>query len=222
MAFHVSSTPSLVPGPVDVTLNVCFEWTLSAVIETAKNVAAVIFLDLIRRSVLSVPSSFSKHAIYGAVIISPVLEEVLFRGVLLSALQGMQKVWNLVVVQRLLTPQEERMQQIFRIHLSAFLFGIGHYFFNPSRSLDITILNCVVSYGDGVSYGYLREKYRSLAVGVLIHGLHNAICIAMAGHHAIRFGPLLLGLLIALKVGAYLLATTQINGTIANKASDIT
>lgn len=73
--------------------------------------------------------------------------------------------------------KRERIQQIFRIHLSALIFAAVHLS-NPHSTKGRALMQFVWTYFGGVTYGYLSEKYHSLAPGILAHGFNNSFSIA--------------------------------------------
>lgn len=83
------------------------------------------------------------------VMIGPVLEELLFRGVVLQGLLRSQRPWV-------------------AIGQSALLFGIIH--FNPAQSVNAFFL--------GLVFGWLYYRTRSLVLCMATHGLYNALGFA--------------------------------------------
>ena len=95
------------------------------------------FKELIREPV---------SALFTGVILAPVLEELLFRGVLLQGLLRNYRPWV-------------------AIGQSSLLFGLVH--FNPAQSLS-------AAFG-GVLLGWLYYRTRSLWVCIAAHALHNLL-----------------------------------------------
>jgi membrane protease YdiL (CAAX protease family) len=83
------------------------------------------------------------------VIVGPVLEELLFRGVVLQGLLRSQRPW-------------------IAIGQSALLFGIIH--FNPAQSVNAFFL--------GLVFGWLYYRTRSLLLCMATHGLYNSLGFA--------------------------------------------
>lgn len=110
-----------------------------------------------------------------------------------------------------LTDEEnkERWQQVFRIHLAALIFAAAHLQNNHSSKAD-AIIQFTWSYFGGIAYGYLSEKYRSLAPGMIAHGFNNLIATT-ARICSDDFGPFIILVLLANKVGAYILGTASID-----------
>lgn len=83
-----------------------------------------------------------------ASIIIPLLEEILFRGFLLSGLRAF-------------------MGPLPAILISAAVFGYLH---DPPARLPVFVLGCIL--------GYLKDRTGSLAPAVFVHALHNSIMLA--------------------------------------------
>ncbi len=149
-------------------------WALS---EAVKLTAVVIFLNTLRfLSLQSCPSpSFPLHDHFFILVEVPLLEEITFRGLLLPGIHLLQKGWNRFILKRELTEQEERIQRLFRIHLAAFVFAGVHYFDGIHGPLPKGILLGItlLPYLAGVLYGHLTEKFHTLSLSLLAHGIHN-------------------------------------------------
>ncbi|MBD2715017.1 CPBP family intramembrane metalloprotease [Microvirga sp. STR05] len=83
------------------------------------------------------------------VVVVPVLEELIFRGVLLQGLLRNYRPW-------------------IAIGQSSFLFGLVH--FNPAQSLNACLI--------GMLLGWLYYRTRSLSVGIAVHALNNLLAFA--------------------------------------------
>lgn len=85
-------------------------------------------------------------ALVTGVVLAPILEELLFRGVLLQGLLHNYRPWV-------------------AIGQSAILFGLIH--FNPAQSLS-------AAFG-GLLLGWLYYRTRSLWICIIVHALHNLL-----------------------------------------------
>ncbi len=256
--------------------------TCQFTIEYIKIVAAKIFLELLSQHYLSHSSKVTSQAVYQAVILAPLREEIVFRGIILRIIHWMQNSLNQfedkdlnieegkqsqpsfcirlrshffddsaaqdadsetfiidlyppvfgeifcqAVLQAIYWPQKKwnqywgselsakeekaQLQQIFRIHLAAFIFAAAHLS-NTHSNKAIALTQLVWSYMGGVIYGYLSEKYHSLAPSILAHGFNNAIATSMRVYPE-RVSHLLLALF-ANRLGSYLLGNTSVDKTI--------
>src|SRR5262249_4791075 len=86
----------------------------------------------------------------GAVVLGPIVEEILFRGYLLGSLLPV------------LRPVPAQL-------VTAAVFGAAHF---GGYQLPIGVL--------GLLFGWLRVRYGALAPGMLAHALHNALTVAVA------------------------------------------
>jgi hypothetical protein len=258
-------------------------------VEIVKIVAAKIFLEYLSQHYLSHSSKFTPKEAYRSVVLAPLMEEIIFRLVVLQFIHVMQNVLNEfdsndssaegdeqnkpsfcvhlrshffadpapqdpksdkfvinlyppVIAECLcqafvraiywpqkkwnqywgneLTVEEEKvqLQQIFRIHVSTFIFAAAHLS-NPHTSKASVITQCVWSYFGGVTYGYLIEKYDSLAPSILAHGFNNSLVVAARIYS--EFAPYLLLALLANRLACYLLGTTSIDKAIISRVAQI-
>ncbi|MDO5570722.1 MAG: type II CAAX endopeptidase family protein [Bacteroidales bacterium] len=82
--------------------------------------------------------------VIGAVILAPIMEEMIFRGIVLKTLLKTHSVWKSIVV-------------------SSLIFGFIH--FNPAQSLTAFII--------GLLLGWLYYKTKSLWAPIFVHFLNN-------------------------------------------------
>lgn len=108
--------------------------------------------------------------------------------------------------------EEEKVQQVFRIHLAALIFAAAHLS-NPHSNKTNAIVQFSWTFLGGIIYGYLSEKYHSLAPGIIAHGMNNSIVVA-GQIYSQEVAPFLLVALLANRVVSYLLAVTQIDKVI--------
>lgn len=147
-------------------------------LECAK--ATLIAIVIFAAIKLTVPAALCGSAIT-TVIVAPVLEEILFRGILLTGVEFAQKGYNQVYRwKQNYEPSAEDLeaQKIFRVRTTAFIFGLvhltNHATLNFSAIYQVT--SCTIS---GLSYGYLKEKTNSIALPIIGHARNNAIAFAM-------------------------------------------
>ncbi len=62
----------------------------------------------------------------------------------------------------------------------------------------------------GVSWAYLSEKYQTLALGILNHGINNALAVASAGYPTEYTGFFFIALIIN-QIAVYTIAKTNID-----------
>jgi membrane protease YdiL (CAAX protease family) len=181
--------------------------TSTILIEVVKIVAAKIFLEFLSKRIsgwLSEISFLGHHLeVSSLVVTAPILEELFFRGFLLTAIHATQILYNRFISQRELTEEEELHQLTVRTHLSAFAFAAIHLT-NPHETLASMLLQFGEAYVTGVSYAYLTEKYQTLSVTILAHGIHNALCIPIQ-MISCKNTPFFLTALIVFEIGVYIL-----------------
>lgn len=185
-----------------------FQVVSAVVVEMVKIIAAKAFLELLTKKFLSDVNSKVTPRIYNVVILAPVLEEIFFRGMLLPGIHLAQKGWNYLRGNEL-TDEELETQQVFRVHLSATIFGAVHLF-NPHETVSAAIHQFGWTYFLGISWGYMSEKYQTISVCILSHGFNNALVI---GRDAlpIHYAPLFNLAALANQIAAYELAVTALD-----------
>lgn len=189
-------------------------------IEVIKILAVKFFLEILtKRLSAGISDGATRKLIHGVVVVAPIVEELLFRGVLLRMIHLIQLSCHHILFGREPSEEEKRHQQTFRVHLSAFLFAAVHLN-NPHETVKSAIIQFVEAYAAGVSYAYLSEKYKTLSVTILTHGIHNALCVPIQtfGH---PYTPVFLTALIIYEIGVYLLAKTPIETPIAARARQL-
>lgn len=112
-------------------------------------------------------SSITPEEIWVPILFGSITEELLFRGAIQNTIGWIQKKWTSKVK---LSEEDLKSQQVFRVHLTAILFGLYHLTNNP-----LSIIQASLVYLPGTSYSYLKEKYNTLSITILAHGIHNAI-----------------------------------------------
>ncbi|MDP1880856.1 MAG: CPBP family intramembrane metalloprotease [Parachlamydiaceae bacterium] len=119
----------------------------------------------------------SKNQIIKHVVRKPLYEEFFFR----ICVQG-----GIFLIQRRRNRNKKtnvinlRIQKIFRIIVSALLFGLSHFIYQPLtfHQMKNVAWICLT----GVVYGYVSENRRSMSESYLIHGINNALCCAKILH----------------------------------------
>ncbi len=118
-----------------------------------------------------------------AILVAPVFEEIIFRGILLTSVHHFQKTINLCREDfwgHTLNAADHKSQEVFRVRLTAVIFGLAHAF-NPHSSLALKALQISVATVGGLTYGYLKERKHSLVLPILGHSFSNAIAVGI-GH----------------------------------------
>lgn len=182
--------------------NAVVQWTFSACVETIKIVAATCFLVLLATQVRPTSKLSTKH-IAEAVIVAPLVEEILFRGIFLRGIRLAQ-----YLVQKDPTSNEEKLaKQKFRVRFTGIAFGLAHFHGGLFQVTQAAL--------GGISYGYLSEKYETLSASMITHGIHNFI-VLKAKSALTQTAPSVLktcGYLLCLivyEIGVYRLATRKI------------
>lgn len=161
--------------------------------------------------------------IRATVVIAPIVEEIFFRGIVLTSIHLIQSLYNKCILKRELKKEEKLREQKIRVHLSAFVFAAIHLQ-NPHKSISSAFIQFIEAYVVGVSYAYLSEKYHSLSITTLSHGIHNALCLPiqslnkddMFQYHINAKNSIFLVALVVYEIGVYLLATTHLDVYLRN------
>lgn len=111
-------------------------------------------------------------------VLGPVLEEIVFRGALLSGAKLLQQGYNQIRRwthhQHNPSEAELKAQEIFRVRVVAITFGFLHLWNRDRLNLRAVFHVCSCTLG-GLSYGYLKEKTNSLALPIIAHCSTNLI-----------------------------------------------
>ena len=96
---------------------------------------------------------------FQSVILAPILEELLFRGLVFRSLRDRNK-W-------------------LAIFASSFLFGFLHIY-SALFAGDLTQLIYLLSYGGmGFAFSYAYEKKKTICVPILMHMINNLVAIVL-------------------------------------------
>lgn len=180
------------------------------VAEAVKIASILVFLDFLRKRFVSTNVDFINHYVIVRVLHFPLLEELLFRGLLQQSIHVMQKGWN-YCRKKELTAEEERVQQVVRVRMTAFVFAAMHYGNNSDPLYQF--MSCISTFSSGITYGYLSEKYSSLAPSLLVHGLNNLFVRLLPVEESLN-QILFTTVVLTKQVVAYLWATRDVEGAV--------
>lgn|GEM_PF-2683678 len=159
------------------------QWVFRVLLEVIKVVAAKIFLNYLVKCLFNElgTQKASYRKIYANVVFAPLIEEIIFRFFILKAIHLIGYIASLPLldlddVEEDKVKQQEKRQEMIRVHLGAFIFAAAHLL-NPHRDKIHALIQFSWSYLGGVTYGYLTERYDSLAPAILSHGLNNYVAI---------------------------------------------
>jgi membrane protease YdiL (CAAX protease family) len=188
-----------------------------AVTEVVAVVAATVFVNVMAQRILMSLANHSMRVltpmaetsvpqyIKAVVIVAPVMEEILFRGICQSSIQLTQSFQNRFI--SLPSAADLEKQKILRIRCSALFFGLAHLYGHTSAKS--ALIQCSVATLVGVAYGHLKEKYQTISIGILAHGIHNAlICLALINQETVAM-PILICSSFALDFFWYKLGTAK-------------
>ena len=202
---------------------------LERILEGIKVIMAKVFLEHLGSYYLSHSTKITKEHIYQVIVRAPIVEEWLFRGVLLRVIHLVQDILTGNKVQSSLSQdssdiessadelekemiEDKQTKRTFRIHLAALIFAAAHLS-NPHPNKISALTQFAWSYLGGVIYGHLTEKYDSLAPGILAHGINNLIATASLAYPQ-EITPFLLLALFVNRFATYHLAVSQIDQSI--------
>ncbi|MCE5293002.1 MAG: CPBP family intramembrane metalloprotease [Chlamydiales bacterium] len=110
-----------------------------------------------------------------SVVIAPVLEEILFRVILLDGIKAIQNAVFTHWHSRPATPAELQSQKVFRVWVTAIAFGIAHLGNYPGMSTAGKVAVTAWHILGGLIYGYLKEVADSASASLIYHSYHNYI-----------------------------------------------
>ena len=165
-----------------------------ALVELTKLVSVAVFLNYLNTTFLlpalkpsrfifanhnfvALTSGLSPNLLMQHVVYRPLLEEILFRGMLLRGMHGLQIGVNYLFLNEELTDEEETRQKVVRICASALIWG-GCHLMNSAVDRKHAVIQIAWSCLGGIVYGILSENYKTLSYGYLLHGMNNALFIA--------------------------------------------
>ena len=196
---------------VDYTIAIV---TFKPIKEIVSIVAVGVFLHYTSNWLSRGQPLLSADRIWSIVVIAPLAEEYIFRWGLQRGTMVVQEVMNYFLNSNKKELREDtaRKQLVYRVHFTAAMFGLMHL------SNGYTSLQCFSCYFAGVGYGYLSEKYSSLALPMFMHGINNALAAYVKGHllkAPVTTTKVALVLLIsvtcqALDISSYLIGTDRI------------
>ena len=188
--------------------------SLALVIEATKITAIVFALKIF--IAVALPSSTGAKLV---IILAPVLEEFLFRGVLLTSLEMMQKGYNVVrhySHNHEMTKAEIKAQMVFRVRITALVFGLAHLA-NGHKPIELAVQVTHCIFG-GLTYGYFKEKRRSISLPIILHATNNALAVMMSETSYSPYLKLLFCAWLINDWGGYYFATRTPNETVSRKA----
>ncbi len=118
------------------------------------------------------------------VLIAPVAEEIIFRWSLQGTIHIFQKRRNWIRKKRAISQEDLKAQEVFRVRMTAFLFGLAHFgnLACSDQAIFETSLQVVYATIFGLSTGYLKERTESIVLPILCHAINNTISVsAMVG-----------------------------------------
>ena len=179
------------------------QFVYKATVEIVKVVAAKVFLEFISKRYLNAPLIMPFKSVYETVVLAPLLEEILFRFLILKSIHLFQELMNMLSHKGTVDDEKKLNQQIFRVHFTALIFGLVHLT-NPHKTAKSAAIQVVWSALGGEVYGNMAEKYHSIFPSILSHALNNAmVCVAVIYQVSI---PLFVASLIVNRMALYLLS----------------
>lgn len=148
--------------------------TYVGLVAAVKIVAEIVFWGYLNEAMLKRSSSLGESM----VILAPIYEEIVFRGIIQRGIDLCQKIWHQFGGKGKLTLEDRKAQQVFRIRLSALIFASTHLFI-PHPNYFIKLLQFGWTFLVGMTYGNLSEKYSTLSPSMVAHGLNNALVFSI-------------------------------------------
>jgi hypothetical protein len=155
-------------------LSAAKNYTLHLIKESAEIVITNRVLKCITKSIEPrdiLPSEKSYG--YDVCVPAPVYEEIFFRGVVLTTFTLGQYIWSKIRKHQM-TDETLKAQRIFRVRVTAVLFGLSHLI----NGVSIQVLFACAS---GLGWGYVAEHYNSTVPSMILHFTHNfsVYCITL-------------------------------------------
>lgn len=149
--------------------NAVYQDVQGKVEEVAKVVAATALLSFAAYVLIASNPAYSIE-ILDVVVLTPVLEEIVFRTIIQEKIiHNIQRVLNYSYGST--TEEQLENQKVLRIRITGVLFGLAQLR-HPNQ---VKIVKCFFGILSGITYGYLSEKYETVAAPILAHGLNNGI-----------------------------------------------
>lgn len=194
-----------------------FRAVCTVVSETIKIIAAKIFLEFLGNTFLVGRNPrITQSEIYKTIVLAPVSEEIIFRLIIMQGIHLTQKGWNCIWKEEL-TERDLKIQQVFRVFLSAFIFGAAHLL-NPHQNLTSALTQFTWTFIAGVLYGYLSEKYQTISVSILFHGINNFLAFGGGNVYPVKYAGYFIAAVLVNKVAACVIAFTSIEAAISSGA----
>ena len=122
---------------------------------------------------------------YKLIVLAPITEEILFRGILQTGIEYGQKATNCIryyLKDYELTEADIKAQLVFRVRVTALAFGLVHLLNdNTKLFLAFQVTFCTIH---GITFGYYKEKTNSLTTPILLHAWNNTLAAMMRGEHS--------------------------------------
>lgn len=211
MSIELFASVSSITQGIKPVANRIYRGSYWVVAEAVKVMAVLVFLDFLRKRFTLSDADFINRHLIAEVLHAPLLEELLFRGLYQQSMHVMQKGWNLCRKKEL-TAEEERVQQAVRVITTAVFFAVGHY--KNNRHPLYQFVSCASSFSAGISYGYLTEKYFSLAPALLVHGLNNLFLRSLPAEENLNQILFISMVILTKQAVTYLWATRDVEGDV--------
>jgi len=115
---------------------------------------------------------------YVAIVGSPLIEELFFRGFFQNSIGYFQRMNHRVVNNRNPTENENKTDMIFRVRMTALIYG-GFYLFRKSNMTPLVrLLAFTGATLSGLGNGYLYERFGSLSAPLIAHTIHNLLIVS--------------------------------------------
>jgi len=193
--------PSLKDHASAIASHPAFQLAFQAIVEVIKIFTATIFLKLLTDQLFK---GISQNSIVGLPIshittYAPLIEEVEFRGACFLGLRCVSEAMRK-------TPEEERpFLKILPVHLSSIAFAAAHLA-NPIPNC-YKVLQFAITYFLAVRWAYLVDKYHTLSIGILSHGIHNTCVMGTLFYPS--FSPFFIAMILVNGIGIGLLGQTN-------------
>lgn len=177
------------------------------VVEMVKIAAAKVFLEYAANWLL-ISRNMPAQVVWLVAVAAPVVEEIIFRGVVQRGIAFIQNVIN-YSKKREISSAELETQRMYRVQITASLFAAAHLM-NAHKSVSAKLFQFSWCYIGGVSYGYLSERYRTIAVSILTHGINNIAALCLIAYPNAYIQTVCTLVLIINPLASYLLGTQSL------------